>query len=441
MISSATPPSSASRAAPAQPPLQGFKLANGLQVYLREDHRAPLVSAQLWYHVGSSYEPVGQSGLSHLLEHLMFEGSAKLAPGQYTKLITLLGGEPNAFTSEDATCFPVTLPVSRLEIVLEAMADAMGTARFEQSTFEREVQVVLAERRVQTDQRPLAIALERDRLQAHAGSPYATPIIGHQADVEGLTAQAARDWYLHWYQPDNATLVVVGDIDLQRLRQYVERHFSAAAREQAPAQPHPAVPSAWQSRSQTVALPQMREGLLMSFNVPSQATAADEQESCALRLIPELMMNGVSSRLYRQLINRRPLIQAMRSEYRHVLRGDSLMSFFMFSNPQQGTPQQAGEVVWDELQVLTQTAPSEAELKRAKARLLANLVFARDMISKQADAIGRYAAIGVDPAFLDREQQAIEQVSADAVRQAALAYLTRDRLSITYMLPEEHSHD
>lgn len=440
MTSSATP-LSASQTVLTQPPLQSFKLDNGLQVYLRQDYRAPLVSAQLWYHVGSSYEPAGQSGLSHLLEHLMFEGSSKLASGQYSKLLTLLGGDPNAFTSEDATCFPVTLPVSRLEIVLEAMADAMGTARFEQSTFEREVQVVLAERRLQTDQSPLTIALERDRLLAHGSSPYATPIIGHQADVESLTAQAARRWYQNWYQPANATLVVVGDIDLARLRRYVERHFAAVARAQVPFNRRPTGPTALQSRSQTVALAQMREGLIMNFNVPSQATAVDEHESCALRLIPELMMNGVSSRLYRQLVNRRQLIQAMRAEYRHLMRGDSLMSFFMFSNPQQGTPQQAGEVVLDELQVLAQTAPSEAELERAKARLLANLVFGRDMISQQADAIGRYAAIGVDPAFLDREQHAIEQVSADAVRHAALSYLTRDRLSITHMMPQEQTHD
>jgi len=440
MTSSAIP-LSASQTVLTQPPLQSFKLYNGLQVYLRQDHRAPLVSAQLWYHVGSSYEPAGQSGLSHLLEHLMFEGSSKLASGQYSKLLTLLGGDPNAFTSEDATCFPVTLPVSRLEIVLEAMADAMGTARFEQSTFEREVQVVLAERRLQTDQSPLAIALERGRLLAHGSSPYATPVIGHQADVERLTAQAARRWYQNWYQPANATLVVVGDIDLARLRRYVERHFVAVAGAQVPSNTRPTGPIALQPRSQTVALAQMREGLIMTFNVPSQATAVDEQESCALRLIPELMMNGVSSRLYRQLVNRRQLIQAMRAEYRHLMRGDSLMSFFMFSNPQQGTPQQAGEVVLDEMQVLAQTAPSEAELERAKARLLANLVFGRDMISQQADAIGRYAAIGVDPAFLDREQHAIEQVSADAVRHAALSYLTRDRLSITYMMPEEQTHD
>lgn len=258
MTSSANPLSS-SQTVLTQPPLQSFKLDNGLQVYLRQDHRAPLVSAQLWYHVGSSYEPAGQSGLSHLLEHLMFEGSSKLASGQYSKLLTLLGGDPNAFTSEDATCFPVTLPASRLEIVLEAMADAMGTARFEQSTFEREVQVVLAERRLQTDQSPLAIARERDRLLAHGSSPYATPIIGHQADVESLTAQAARRWYQNWYQPANATLVVVGDIDLARLRRYVERHFAAVASAQVPSKTRPTGPIALQSRSQTVALAQMRE--------------------------------------------------------------------------------------------------------------------------------------------------------------------------------------
>lgn len=436
-----TSPPLPSTAATSPSPLQGFTLDNGLTVYLREDHRAPLVSAQLWYHVGSSYEPAGHSGLSHLLEHLMFAGSSKLAQGQYTRLITLLGGEPNAFTSEDATCFPVTLPASRLEIVLEAMADAMETAHFDSETFDRELQVVLAERRISDDQTPLDIAFERHTRMAHGSSPYAAPIIGIPADLTALTAEAARDWYLRWYQPNNATLVVVGDIDLLRLRAYVERYFASIARSSLPAIDRPLAPAELAPRSQTIALPGMRSGLVMSFNTPSQATAADELHSCALRLIPGLMMNGASSRLYQRLINGRQLLQAMRASYEHVMRGDTLLSFYMFSNPAQGTPEQAGEAVWAELQALAQSAPTETELKRAKARLLASLVFDRDRISEQADVIGRFAASGLDPAFLDREQHAIEQVSAEDIRLAASTYLTRERLSITYMLAGDTTHD
>nr|WP_314877042.1 pitrilysin family protein [uncultured Pseudomonas sp.] len=434
-------PPTPSTAATSPSPLQGFTLDNGLKVYLREDHRAPLVSAQLWYHVGASYEPAGHSGLSHLLEHLMFEGSSKLEPGQYSKLITLLGGEPNAFTSQDATYFPVTLPASRLEIVLEAMADAMASAGFDDATFDRELQVVLAERRLSIDQSPLAIALERDQILAHGSSAYATPVIGHQTDLESATAQAARTWYQSWYHPNNATLVVVGDVDMGRLRQYSERHFASIPRHRLPDQMPSIAPGELIARSQTVALAGLREGLLMTFNTPGQATANSEVECCALRLIPGLMMNGGSSRLYRRLINDQPVLQAMRASYEHALRGDSLMSFYMFSNPAQGTPQQAGEAVWSELQALASSGPSEAELKRAKARLLASLVFDRDMIAAQAEVIGKFAASGIDPHFLDREQHVIEQVSGEDVRRAARAYFTRERLSITYLTPEENADE
>lgn len=131
--------------------VSAFSLANGLRVYLREDHRAPLVSVQLWYHVGSSYEPEGHTGLSHALEHLLFEGSSKLDAGQHSALMTRVGGDPNAFTYTDATVFPLTLPAKRLEIALEAMADVMASATLSDTPFARELAVVMAERREDVD--------------------------------------------------------------------------------------------------------------------------------------------------------------------------------------------------------------------------------------------------------------------------------------------------
>lgn len=179
----------------AQSSLQHFTLANGLKVYLREDHRAPLASVQLWYHVGSSYEPEGHTGLSHALEHLMFEGSSKLAEGEYSRLMTRLGGDPNAFTFEDATVYPITLPTSRMEVVLEAMADAMATATLGEAPFKRELAVVMAERRANVDNNPFAVALEQNKLLAYGKCSYATPIIGFKQDLQQLTQAAARNWY------------------------------------------------------------------------------------------------------------------------------------------------------------------------------------------------------------------------------------------------------
>lgn len=440
------PSSLAPDAAPGAAPtpviaLQHFTLANGLTVCLREDHRAPLVAVQLWYHVGSSDEPPGHSGLSHLLEHLMFEGSSKLPGSQYSTLLTRLGGAPNAFTSEDATCFYVTLAKSRLEIALEAMADAMASATLDESVFARELQVVKAERRAQVDNYPLGVAQEQAQILAYGSSPYATPVIGHQADLDHMTNASVRTWYQSWYHPNNATLVVVGDIDLAQLRPLVERHFASIAANRLPARSHWEQTSPWQQRTQTVALPGLREGLIMAFNTPSQVTARNEQEACALRLIPYLLTRGASSRLRKRLVRDLPTLLALSSAYEPKQRGSAVLLLSMYSNPLEATPEEAMQQVWREIELFTQAPPTEQELKRAKANLLASLVFERDKIHAQAHAIGMQAVSGVGLGLLDLEPLVIERASAEDIRQAAQAYLIQERMSITYMTAQESRHE
>lgn len=422
-----------STAVSSAPPLQHFLLSNGLAVYLREDHRAPLVSAQLWYHVGASHEPPGHSGLSHLLEHLMFEGSSKLAAGQYSSLISRLGGDPNAATTQDATYFPVTLPSNRLEIALEAMADSMASATLDSAAFDRELEVVRAERRNRVDNSPLAQALEQAEALALDGGAYATPIVGRSSDLADMTAAAVRTWYQSWYHPNNASLVVVGDMTLDRLRGWVEHHFGAIPANRLPNKEIPRQPEDLKQRTQTITLPRLREGLIMAFNVPSRATAVSQQEAYALRLIPELLSEGGGSRLVERLMRSRDVLHAKGSQYLHWLRGDSLLTFYFFNNPLQATPEQTMELVWSEIEQLRQSPPSEQELSRAKARLLANTVFRRDDVGGQAFAIGQMAASGLDPHLLDLEAEALQSVTAEHIRDAAHRHLSRERLTVTYM--------
>ncbi|HKS14860.1 MAG TPA: pitrilysin family protein [Pseudomonas sp.] len=424
--------------APSPPPLHRFTLDNGFAVYLREDHRAPLVSAQLWYHVGSSYEHVGHTGLSHALEHLMFEGSSKLGPGQYSALITRLGGEPNAFTSRDATVFPVTLPASRLEIAIEAMADTMATARMGQVAFARELEVIKAERRSRIDGMPFALAQERGRALAHGDNRYATPIIGHAEDLAQMTLAEVLIWYKSWYHPNNATLVVAGDIGPERLRTLVDRHFAGLQANTLPPRETPRESVSLEERTQTVTMSGMRPGVIMTFNTPSLATARSARDAHALRLLAALLTIGTSSRLYSRLVRGERALLAVRSEYDYLQRGDGLFTLSAFSN---GPPQDAVALIWRELERLGQTPPSEQEIKRAKTAVLTAVLFARDDIAQQASAIGTCASSGVDPDLLDTEQQAIENLTGEDVRQAASGYLTRNRLTVTYMQDKERSHD
>ncbi|QXH51254.1 insulinase family protein [Pseudomonas fakonensis] len=422
-------------------PLQHFTLSNGLQVYLRQDHRAPLVSAQLWYHVGASHEHTGQTGLSHMLEHLMFEGSSKLAPGEYSTLMTRIGAEPNAFTVDDATSYPLTLPANRLEIGLEAMADAMASATLDVAPFNRELNVVMAERRSQVDNSPLAQALERHNSLAHGQSPYASPVIGHLADLQRLTPAAAHAWYKAWYHPNNATLAVVGAVRLEHLQTLVCRHFAAIAAQPLPVTVQPRASASLSRRSQLIRQQGLREGVLMSFNVPSAATAAPPELAQALSLLPGLLGEGSSARLKQRLISESGLVQALSCRYDPLKRGDTLLDLYAFTNADVATPEAVAQRVLDELRRLGQTAPDAHELARAKARLLARQVFARDDIGEQAHAIGLRAVSGLDPRLMDTEQQAMQTVTGEMICEAATLFLTEARATLTYMHGQELAHE
>ncbi|MGE8323950.1 MAG: M16 family metallopeptidase [Pseudomonas sp.] len=415
--------------------LHTFTLNNGLRVYLREDHRAPLVSVQLCYHVGASYEPEGHSGLSHALEHLLFEGSSKLAPGQYSALMTRLGGDPNAFTQPEATVFPLTLPASRLEVALEAMADVMASATLSDTPFARELAVVMAERREDVDNLPLALAQEHHQLLAYGNSGYGTPVIGHKADLGYMTAAAARTWYQTWYHPNNATLAVAGDMALPQLQTLVTRHFAAIPAHRLPVRQIPTSPMGVR-RNQTLRLQGLYTGVIISFNLPSQCTAASVAQAYALRLLPEILADGTASTLQRRLLLDDPVLQGLRSTYEPWQRGDSLLTLYAFCSPQV-TPEAAAERLLQEIEAFRQSAPTKQDLQRAKARLLARQLYERDDIAQQAQAIGKQAACGLDPTALDDERQAIEAVTAEQVGQAALDFLTESRVAITFMHHKE----
>jgi len=428
-----SPPTPASR-------VSAFTLANGLRVFLREDHRAPLVSAQLWYHVGSSYEPEGHTGLSHALEHLLFEGSSKLAGGQYSSLMTHLGGEANAFTLPDATAFPLTLPASRLEIALEAMADIMASATLSDAHFARELAVVMAERREDVDNDPWSQALEHHLLLAYDNRGYGTPAIGYKTDLGHMTPAAARTWYRTWYHPNNATLAVAGDITLAQLQTLVTRHFAAIPAHRLPARQIPVEPSSLVRRVQTLRQHGLHTGVIISFNLPSQCTARSDSQAYALRLLPQILAQGQASLLQRLLVLDEPVLQGVWSDYEPWQRGDSLLTFYAFCSPQVA-PEAAAERLLMEIEAFRQSAPSKEDLQRAKARLLAEQLFDRDDIGKQAEAIGKQAACGLDPVALEDERQAIEAVTAEQVGLAAYDFLTESRTTITFTHHKESADE
>src|SRR5690606_37451801 len=199
-----------------------------------EDHRAPVVVSQLWYKVGSSYETPGQTGLSHALEHMMFKGSRSLGAGEASRILRELGAEENAFTSDDYTAYYQVLARDRLAVAFELEADRLAGLKLPADEFAKEIEVIKEERRLRTDDRPSSLAFERFKAMAYPASGYGIPTIGWMADLERMQIDELRAWYQKWYAPNNATLVLVGDVNLDEVRTQVQRYFGDIPRREVP---------------------------------------------------------------------------------------------------------------------------------------------------------------------------------------------------------------
>jgi zinc protease len=428
--------------AAAPQPTHEFSLDNGLKVIVREDHRAPVVVSQLWYKVGSSYETPGQTGLSHALEHMMFKGSRKLGPGEASRILRELGAEENAFTSDDYTAYYQVLARDRLAVALELEADRLASLKLPADEFAKEIEVIKEERRLRTDDKPSSLAYERFKAMAFPASGYHTPTIGWMADLERMTVEELRAWYEAWYAPNNATLVVVGDVTKDEVQTLVQRYFGAIPRRAVPTSKPPRELAAPGERRISLQLKTQLPSLLLGFNVPGLATAESPRQVHALRLIAALLDGGYSARLSTRLERGEELVSGASAGYDGFGRGDSLFVLSATPNVQTGkTLAQAEAGLWRELQDLQQNPPSAEELARVRAQVIAGLVFERDSITSQATTIGQLETVGLSWKLIDQELAELEAVTPADIQNAAKTFFTRERLSVAQILPEETHHE
>ncbi|MES2818878.1 MAG: pitrilysin family protein [Pseudomonadota bacterium] len=415
-----------------------FTLDNGLKVIVREDHRAPVVVSQIWYKVGSSYETPGQTGLSHALEHMMFKGSRKLGPGEASRILRELGAEENAFTSDDYTAYYQVLASDRLGVAFELEADRLASLRLPPEEFAREIQVIQEERRLRTDDKPSSLAYERFKAMAFPASGYHTPTIGWMADLQRMRVEELRAWYEAWYAPNNATLVVVGDVQVDEVKALAQRYFGPIARRDIPSAKRPLELAEPGERRMTLHLKTQLPSLIMGFNVPGLATAKDPRQVHALRLISTLLDGGYSARLPARLERGEELVSSASSWYDAHARGDSLFVLSATPNTQKGkTLAQTEAGLWRQLEDLKQNPPSTAELARVRAQVIAGLVYERDSMTSQATTIGQLETVGLSWTLMDQELAAIEAVTPADIQQAARTFFTRTRLSVAHVLPLE----
>lgn len=412
-------------------------LDNGMKVLVKVDRRAPVVTSQVWYRVGSADEHAGITGISHMLEHMMFKGTDSVPPGEFSRRIAELGGSENAFTSRDYTAYFQTLSSAHLETALALEADRMRNLRLNQDEFLKEREVVTEERRLRTEDKPESLAYERFMATAYHTSPYRNPIIGWMSDLRALELADLSDWYRQWYAPNNAIVVVVGDVEPEQVRALAERHFGPL-----PAQP-PAKALAQAEIASlglkriTVKRPAELPYLLMGYQTPSLCTIneAEQWEVYALEVLAWVLDGGDSARFKKYLERGQAIATSVSASYDLYSR---LSGLFTFSGipAQEKTVEELEQAIREQLRLAQETLVSQAELDRVKAQLVAGKVFERDSVFSQAYEIGSLAARGLDWRLKDDYLARITAITPEQVRAVARKYLQDDALTVAVLEPQ-----
>lgn len=416
-------------------PADERQLANGLRVIVQEDHRAPVAMVQVWYRVGSSHEPPGLTGISHVLEHMMFKGTRELGPGELSRLVSRFGGEQNAFTSTHYTGYYQYIDKSRLPLAFALEADRMRQLVIDDNEFRKEIEVVKEERRMRVEDNPTSAAWEKFRAVAFLGTSTGQPVIGWPDDLANITAASLRDWYDTWYAPNNAILVVVGDVRSADVFAAAERQFGGLKSRRLPPVATPRTPVDPGLRELTLPTPTRVPTLVMAWNVPSLMTAgAANNDAWALSVLAGVLDGGMSARFERELVRKRKVAASTGAGYSPLERGDGLFTVQVV--PATGKKlDDARKAVQELLTELRSNPPSDAELNRVKAQVVAELVYDQDSLSGQAQIIGALASMGYDWRLKDRWADNIRKVTAADVQRVAKKYLVDDRLTVGRIVP------
>lgn len=421
----------------AQPPKVVAKtLDNGLEVLVQPDRRAPVVVSQLWYGVGSADELPGQTGISHILEHMMFRGTPRYPGESFSRAITAEGGRDNAFTSRDFTAYYQILGRGKLELALEMEADRMQHVLLADADLQKELEVVKEERRLRTEDQPENLAYEQLLAAAFQNHPYGQPVIGWMSDIAQTDAAQLRAWHRRWYAPNNAKLVVVGDLDPEQVFAMAERHFGAIPARPVAPMPRREEPPQRGARNLTLRIPAQTEYLVMGFKVPAlaQLPQAQQWEAYALSMLSSILDGGRASRLQQRLVRDQKIAARASASYSLYTARASL--FMLDATPSTGrTATEVEQALQAEIEALKQQPVTTAELERARAQVVAHSTYAQDSLRHRAYMIGMLETNGLG---WETERQLVaryQAVTAAQVQEVAQRYLDSDARTMATIRP------
>ena len=407
-------------------------LENGLRVLVQDDPRNPIVAVQVFYRVGSRNERPGATGLAHFLEHMMFKGTPTYGRGQISRLIEENGGRDNAYTTKDLTSYYTNIAADKLDLVLRIEADRMRHLLLDAAEIDSERKVVMEERRMRSEDDPDGLVNEAMSSLAFVAHPYRWPIIGWMSDIARINRTELRAFYDTYYLPNNAIVVIAGDVRAPAALAMVRRHFAGVRRGPAPPPVTAVEPPAIDERRLVVRREQAQLPVVnIAWHVPNHTSP----DAPALELLSTVLSSGRASRLYQKLVYEKRMVLGAGGDYSYFSLDPSLFWFYAAPLPGQA-PEAVEQALLAEIERLKQEVVPEEELARARNQIEASFVWEQDSVFSRASALGRFEMLGSWRLFDDYLPR-LRAVTAADLQRVARTYFALDRKNVSILLPLE----
>lgn len=415
--------------------IHSYSLDNGLNIYIKPDSRAPVVLSQIWYKVGSTYEPKGLTGISHMLEHMMFKGTDKYTKEQMNSLVENNGGVQNAFTSFDYTAYYQFWHKKNLELSLSLESSRMSNLLFDESEFKPEKKVVLEERSLRVDDKAFSYAFEQFMQLAYKNNSRHVPIIGWREDIEGYTLANLKDWYQQHYAPNNASIVIVGDVNPADTYKMIKEYFGSIPKSQLQqTKPEPSISNIGNRHTQIQKSPNDTSATIMGYITPSLTTDYQDNDPFALMILNSILGDADASILQQKLTRDESLCCDINSEYSPFIRGEDIFVITAIANHDQNLEdiQLKIETI---VEGLKDTGVTEAQLNRAKVVIKSDKIFSMDSLETQANLIGSLASIGLDVDYYKYIDK-LYNVTAQDIHRVLNRYFSKENLTSLHLLKD-----
>lgn len=411
-----------------------FQLQNGMKVIVKEDHRAPTAVQMVWYKVGSVDEINGTTGVAHVLEHMMFKGTAKHEAGEFSRLVAELGGRENAFTNSDYTAYFQQIGNANLETVMALEADRMQHLQFDDEEFAKEIRVVMEERRWRTDDQPQGLMNEALHAAAFIAHPYHHPVVGWMDDLQHMTVDDVRAWYARWYAPNNATLIVSGDVSAIHVAAMAKKYFGGIPAKRIVRGKPQNEPEQHGIRRVVVRAPAENPYVILAFKVPALRNVEGDQDVYALDVLSAVLDGYDNARLNRNLVRSGKVANTVEAGFDSLTRGPAL--FVLEGSPTTGTTTvELENLLRSEVSRIAEEGVSAQELQRVKTQLIASQIYKRDSMFGQVMEMGLMEMAGLSYSDIDRVIDKLKAVTSPQIQAVAQKYFSDDGLTVVTLTP------